>query len=172
MVDNSNRKAVVFSALAAGVFMLLGCSGFGLNRAFAQDDTGLDSHSYYCGKRVVGYYPYYRDVLGTLQYHNLTNVIYFSLTPNADGSLYEGNIDSAELTALSADAHTNGVEVSICVGGWGLSGEFPAMSANPAARAKPRSRIIPMMSPPFRPRLAQMTASPKSHPRGVRPRRS
>ena len=101
-----------------------------------------DSHTYYCGKRVVGYYPYYRDVLGTLQYHNLTNVIYFSLTPYADGSLDEGNIDSGELTSLAAASHANNVEVSICVGGWGLSGEFSAMSSSPTARANFAANLI------------------------------
>jgi chitinase len=101
-----------------------------------------DSHTYYCGKRVVGYYPYYRNVLGTLQYHNLTNVIYFALSPNADGSLYEDYIDSAELTALSAAAHSKGVEVSICVGGWGMGDYFGVMATSPTARANFAANLI------------------------------
>jgi chitinase len=101
-----------------------------------------DSHTYYCGKRVVGYYPYYRNVLGTLQYHNLTNVIYFALSPNADGSLYEDYIDSAELTALLGAAHANGVEVSICVGGWGMGDYFGEMAASPTARANFAANLI------------------------------
>ena len=90
---------------------------------------------YYCGTRVIGYYPNYRNVLSQLKYGNLTNVTYFSLSPFADGGLDESNVDIPHMIALVDECHANGIEVSICVGGWGRSGYFPAMAADADARA-------------------------------------
>ena len=111
------------------------CLIFAIGFCTVSTSQAENGNVYYCGTRVVGYYPNYRNVLSQLKYGNLTNVIYFSLSPFADGELDESNVDIPHMIALVDECHANGIEVSICVGGWGRSDYFPAMAANADARA-------------------------------------
>lgn len=88
--------------------------------------------------RVAGYYPDYfggQLPVSQIRFDKLTDVIYFSIYPNPDGTLNQGEIYVPRQDQLVAAAHENGARVSICVGGWGLSGHFSAVAANPATRA-------------------------------------
>ncbi len=91
-----------------------------------------------CNGRVVGYFPdygKYRLPIASVRYDKLTHINYFSISPNSDGSLDTTNINISSLQTLASTAHANGVTVSICVGGGGLSGDFSAMAANATSRA-------------------------------------
>lgn len=93
---------------------------------------------FYCAFQVLGYYPDYFAAqlpVSQIPYDKLTEVVYFSIYPNPDGTLNQSEISPARQAQLIETAHANGVRVSICVGGWGLSSHFSAACADPSARA-------------------------------------
>ena len=84
---------------------------------------------------VVGYLPHYRSgIIDKLPVEQLTDIIYFSISPKADGSLNTTNVRPAVLKKLTQSAHAKNTRVHICVGGWNLSGGFAPMTANAQAR--------------------------------------
>jgi GH18 family chitinase len=89
-------------------------------------------------KRVVGYYPEYgisRMPIANIQYDKLTTIIYFSISPLANGDLDVSNIDLNHQDEMVNQAHANGVDVFICVGGWDRSAHFSEMASAPTSRA-------------------------------------
>ena len=85
---------------------------------------------------VIGYLPYYRShIIEFLPVEKLTDIVYFSLSPKADGSLDTSRVKSVEIQKLVKRAKQNNTRVHICVGGWELSGGFTSMTADPTARA-------------------------------------
>jgi chitinase len=109
-------------------------------------------------KEVVGYYPnwqwYKRNHLvnpKTIDYSKYTVINYCFFQPNADGTIAQtdtwadenilfGDHDWANggykpNTSLIDLAHKAGVKVMVSIGGWTLSGNFPAIAADPALRA-------------------------------------
>jgi len=84
---------------------------------------------------VVGYLPHYRaGIIDKLPVEQLTDIIYFSVSPKADGSLNTANVKPAVLKKLTQRAHPKNTRVHICVGGWNLSAGFAPMTANAQAR--------------------------------------
>jgi len=84
---------------------------------------------------VTGYLPHYRaSLIDKLPVEKLTDIIFFSIAPKADGSLDTKNAKPEVLRKLTVRAHAKKVRVHICVGGWGLSGGFAPMTANAKAR--------------------------------------
>jgi GH18 family chitinase len=87
--------------------------------------------------RVVGYLPEYRisDIDVSAADH-LTDVIFFSIEPEADGSLDLGRLTSDVYFKLNAMKTRNpDLKIHIAVGGWGRSQHFAAMSTNATSRA-------------------------------------
>lgn len=108
-------------------------------------------------KEVIGYYPSWRlyDRDGHvkpvhLKYDRLTTINYAFFAPDENGSLTgtDAWADSILLrgehnwnnggylpnTGLIDLAHQNNVKVFVSIGGWTLSGNFPAIAADPAKR--------------------------------------
>ena len=84
---------------------------------------------------VTGYLPSYRsEAIDKLPYKLLTDVIFFSVEPRADGSIDFSDAKPAILKKLTTLAKPKGVKVHLCVGGWGKSAGFPKMAAAPATR--------------------------------------
>ncbi len=84
---------------------------------------------------VTGYLPHYRaGIIDTLPVEKLTDIIYFSVSPKANGSLDTSKVEPAVLLKLTKRAHPKGTRVHICVGGWGLSTGFAPMTADITAR--------------------------------------
>ena len=84
---------------------------------------------------VTGYLPHYRaGIIDTLPVEKLTDIIYFSVSPKANGSLDTSKVESAVLRKLTKRAHPKGTRVHICVGGWELSTGFAPMTADITAR--------------------------------------
>jgi len=82
--------------------------------------------------QVIGFYPYYRHAelpVSSISWEKITRIVYAFAKPNADGTLY-----TSDLTAISQlveEAHANGVEVYLSVGGGGSgSDHFPAIAAD------------------------------------------
>lgn len=69
-----------------------------------------------------------------IPYDRLTHINYAFLIPNADGS-FAPFANSWKLKKIADEAHQNGVQVLISVGGWGWDEQFEAMAADPASRS-------------------------------------
>ena len=87
-------------------------------------------------KRIVGYFPYWESGdMSFIDYSKLTDIIYFHIWPNADGTLDTSAVDINQLHTIRDNAHAVGVRVWIAAGGGGVSDDFPAMAADPTTRA-------------------------------------
>ena len=85
--------------------------------------------------QVIGYLPHYRaGAIDALPYQLLTDLIFFSVKPRADGSIDTSDAKPAILRKLTTLAKAERVNVHLCVGGWGKSKGFSKMAADPAAR--------------------------------------
>jgi GH18 family chitinase len=85
--------------------------------------------------KVIGYLPHYRsEAIDALPYDLLTDLIFFSLTPGANGSIDSSKAKPEILKKLTTLAKPKGVKVHVCVGGWGKSKDFSKMAADPASR--------------------------------------
>jgi chitinase len=69
-----------------------------------------------------------------IPYEKLTHINYSFLVPNTDGTFAPIN-NGWKLEAIVESAHSQGVRVSIAVGGWGWDPQFEQLAADPAARA-------------------------------------
>jgi chitinase len=84
---------------------------------------------------VIGYFPDYR-VLNPDWAKSLTDIIYFSAEPCADGSLDTSRLTEANWYRLHEMKTKYGLRVHISVGGWERSGGFADMTANSEWRHK------------------------------------
>ena len=85
--------------------------------------------------QVIGYLPHYRaGAIDALPYEILTDLIFFSVEPRADGSIDSSDAKPATLRKLTTLAKPKKVKVHLCVGGWGKSKGFSKMAADPNAR--------------------------------------
>lgn len=86
---------------------------------------------------VVGYLPDYRiSGIHAKQVKGVTDLIYFGIQPQANGQIPQGVIKTGvikKLKSLQKEANCN---LLICVGGWGRSEHFPALTADPASRKR------------------------------------
>ena len=87
---------------------------------------------------VIAFYPYYRQStlpVSEIRWDKITRIIYAFARPNADGTLNTNDLTA--ITQLVDEAHANGVEVYVSVGGGGSdSGNFPAVAADEEAMAR------------------------------------
>lgn len=106
-----------------------------------------ESSALYCNFRAAGYYPDYNAVelpISQIRFDKLTDVIYFSIYPNSNGSLNTSTInnDPNTLENLVQAAKDNNVKIWICVGGAGRSDNFSVIVADPAKRATFVSQLV------------------------------
>jgi len=84
---------------------------------------------------VIGFYPSYRHTslpVSDIRWDKITRIVYAFAKPNADGTLNTGNLSL--IGALVEEAHANGVEVYVSIGGGGDGSEnFPAIAASEEA---------------------------------------
>ncbi len=92
--------------------------------------------------KVVGYYSgdLFDEPVGNLQTDKLTHVIYAFLIPRADGTLIEPE-KPEQLKELTAQAHKDGAEIFIAVGGWSYEGK-PLQSVFEEVSASNESRKL------------------------------
>jgi GH18 family chitinase/chitodextrinase len=131
---NSVRKTV---PIIFGILILTGTSGFQFAPMTVQTAEAEPS------KRIVGYFPYWESGdMSSIDYSKMTDIIYFHIWPNADGTLDTSLVDINQLHTIRDSSHAVGVKVLIAVGGWGVSDEFPAMASDPTARANFVSNVL------------------------------
>ena len=86
--------------------------------------------------RLVGYLPYGRAAaLEVGRFPGLTDLMLFSGEPRADGSLDATRLDKTPWEKVTA-VRASGTRVHLCLGGWGRSRHFAAVTADPARRAR------------------------------------
>ena len=87
------------------------------------------------GFRSVGYLPSWSGNVNSVQYSKLTHINYAFVLPNSNGSL-QGVPDGGKLSSLVSLGHSNGVKVSLSIGGWndGNDSAFEALAANSGSR--------------------------------------
>jgi len=87
-------------------------------------------------KRIVGNFPDWEsEKIDSINFSQITDIMYFHIVPNLDGSLDTSDIDFNDLRTIRNTAHAEGVNVLIAVGGWGSSDAFPEIVKDPALRA-------------------------------------
>ncbi len=115
-----------------GILILTSSSGFQFIPSLGQTAEAETSI------RIVGYFPWWESAdVDSIDYSKVTDIIYFHIWPNPDGSLdtTDINYDISTLHTIRDRAHAAGVNVLISVGGWGVSDDFPAMAADSSSRA-------------------------------------
>ncbi|MGD8707737.1 MAG: glycosyl hydrolase family 18 protein, partial [Nitrosopumilaceae archaeon] len=134
---NSVRKTV---PIILGILILTGSAGFELGPT-------IQTVSAEPSKRVVGYFPYWESGdVDSINYSKVTDIIYFHIWPNPDGTLDTSAVNVNDLNTINNNAHSAGVNVLISIGGWGVSDGFPAMVADNAARENFVSNIVQYVS--------------------------
>lgn len=87
--------------------------------------------------RVVGYLPEYRVAaidLGVGKY--LTDLVFFSVEPGADGGIDRRRPEPEHLARLRKIKEQGRVSLVLCVGGWERSKEFAKVAASEESRTK------------------------------------
>ncbi len=84
---------------------------------------------------VIGYFPDYRQLESTWAEH-LTDIIYFSAEPRADGTLDTSRLNEAAWQALQKIRTENGTRLHLSIGGWERGSDFSAMTADEITRHK------------------------------------
>jgi chitinase len=82
---------------------------------------------------VIGYFPDYR-ILNPYWAASLTDIIYFSAEPRADGSLDTSRLTEDNWHQLREMKKQYGVRLHVSIGGWERDGGFVEMTASPEAR--------------------------------------
>ena len=86
--------------------------------------------------RLAGYLPYWAaDTLETKRLVGLTDLILFSAQPREDGSLDTSDLARTPWEKIAV-LRAGGTRIHLCLGGWGRSGHFAAVTADPARRAR------------------------------------
>jgi GH18 family chitinase len=84
---------------------------------------------------VIGYFPDYRE-LNPVWAEHLTDIIYFSAEPRADGTLDTSRLNEETWQDLQQLKVEYGLRVHLSIGGWERSSGFASMSADPVTRQK------------------------------------
>ncbi|MFZ8921691.1 MAG: glycosyl hydrolase family 18 protein [Nitrosopumilaceae archaeon] len=130
---NRVRKTV---PIILGILILTGSTGF----QFAPSIQTANAES---TKRVVGYFSYWESAsIDSIEYSKVTDIIYFHIWPNPDGTLDTTVVNQNDLNTIRDLAHLSGVNVLIAAGGGGVSDGFPIMAANSTARANFVSNVV------------------------------
>ena len=83
---------------------------------------------------VIGYLPDYRSV--NPEWGNfVTDIVYFSAEPRADGTLDASRLDENVLAQLHEMQARYGTRIHISIGGWERGAGFADMTADPQTRA-------------------------------------
>jgi GH18 family chitinase len=92
---------------------------------------------------VVGYLPDYRlDSFDPERARLLTDLIYFSIQPDATGGINSDRIRPDILAALRRAKEAHDTRLTLCVGGWERSRAFPALAASRNAREQFAKNLV------------------------------
>ncbi|MEX2673625.1 MAG: glycoside hydrolase family 18 protein [Phycisphaeraceae bacterium] len=121
--------------LAAFIFIALALGSAGAAEPSEGGEAGGEP------MRVIGYLPHYRSI-DDVEFHLLTDVIYFSLMPTEAGGIDLTHVREDDLPTLRERAAEHDVRLHIAVGGWDRSKAFAAVTADAAARRRFVSELV------------------------------
>ena len=82
---------------------------------------------------VIGYFPDYRD-LNSAWAQSLTDILYFSAEPRADGTLDTSRLNEETWQSLHQLKTEHATRIHLSIGGWERDGDFSLLTANPNTR--------------------------------------
>ncbi len=82
---------------------------------------------------VIGYFPDYRELNPTWE-QNLTDILYFSTEPRADGTLDTSRLNEETWAQLQKMKTEHATRVHLSIGGWERGNDFAELTANPNTR--------------------------------------
>jgi GH18 family chitinase len=82
---------------------------------------------------VIGYFPDYRD-LNSAWAQSLTDIIYFSAEPRADGTLDTSRLNEETWAQLQKMKTEYATRVHLSIGGWERGNDFAELTANQSTR--------------------------------------
>ncbi len=82
---------------------------------------------------VIGYFPDYREYNPAWADH-LTDIIYFSAEPRADGTLDTSRLNEETWAQLQKMKTQHATRIHLSIGGWQRGAHFSALTANPVVR--------------------------------------
>src|SRR5262245_1101546 len=99
------------------------------------------------GFRSVGYMPSWSGSVNSVQYSKLTHINYAFVLPNSNGTL-QGVPDGGKLSSLVSLSHSNGVKVSLSIGGWndGNDSAFEALAGNSGSRTTFVNSVVSVLN--------------------------
>jgi len=123
---NSVSKTV---PIIFGILILTGTLGFQFSPMTVQTAEAVPA------KKIIGYYTEWENGdVSAINYTKLTQIIYFNIWPNADGSLDTSAVHFDVLNTIVSSGHDAEVKVMIAAGGGGVSKGFAPMAADDTAR--------------------------------------
>jgi len=131
----SDMRRYQIPTIIVSIFLLVSCGGETALPATPEPDstlTALVSPEPAPEFLVIGYFPDYRELNPAWAEH-LTDLIYFSAQPRADGTLDTSLLMDETWLAL-APLQERGLRVHLTVGGWERGDDFAAMTADPQTR--------------------------------------
>jgi chitinase len=90
---------------------------------------------------VIGYFPDYRELNPAWAEH-LTDIIYFSAEPRADGTLDTSRLNEETWQLLQQMKTEHGIRIHLSIGGWERSAAFASITNNLIARHKFINSIV------------------------------
>ncbi len=86
---------------------------------------------------ITGYLPDYTiATVDTAVGRYLTDIAYFSISPNTDGTLDTSRMAPEHLEWLRSVKQEHGTRILLCIGGWGRGPAFATMALNDDTRAR------------------------------------
>ena len=85
--------------------------------------------------KIIGYFPHYRIETPDKTIAKVTDLIYFSIEPKSNGELNLKDMPDKNIKKLKTLKNKYGFRLHLCVGGWGKSGNFPAVTSTAKKRA-------------------------------------
>jgi chitinase len=126
-----------------GILIIISASGLpGCSKNSVEPPPDTPQDQFRMG--VIGYLPDYRlSAVSSSIAIQMTHMIYFSIEPNADGTLDLSRYDIGARTTLSYFRRDNpDLKLIIGVGGWGRSANFAAMALSETNRTRFVSTLL------------------------------
>jgi len=82
---------------------------------------------------VIGYFPDYRE-LNSAWAQSLTDILYFSAEPRADGTLDTLRLNEETWAQLQKMKTEHATRIHLSIGGWERGNDFAELTANPSTR--------------------------------------
>ena len=129
-VDNEVEKMKDVSKSVLFVLMIL-ITIVGFQSSSTEIQTAYGETSF----RIVGAFPEWKsEKIDSIEYSKLTEILYFHIVPNPDGTLDTSFVNFEDLDKIKSKSHGLGKSVLIVIGGWESSDGFPPIAKDPTLR--------------------------------------